>query len=99
MTVLTLQLSDSPVITLPSQLATQFGIKAGQVQVIFNKQRLIVTPVPASPSGPTDWEAYATALQELVTPYTFASVDQRDESYWEIVDPMFEETSHLISSS
>ena len=99
MTVLTLQLSDNPVITLPSQLARQVGLKAGQVQIIFGKQSLIVTPVAASASKTTDWDAYTTALQELVTPYTFPTEDQRDESYWEIVEPMFEETAHLVSSS
>lgn len=31
--------------------------------------------------------------------YTFPTIDQRDESYWEIVEPMFEETTHLVSSS
>lgn len=99
MTVLTLQLSDSPVITLPSQLATQAGIKEGQVQVIFKKQSLIVIPVVDNPPISDDWGSYTTALQELVVPYTFSSVDQRDESYWEIVEPMFEDTSHLVSSS
>ena len=99
MTVLTLKLSDSPVITLPSQLASQAGLKAGQVQVIFDQQSLLVTPVPASASSPIDWDGYTTALQELVAPYTFPTIDQRDESYWEIVEEKFEETSHLVSSS
>jgi hypothetical protein len=71
MTVLTLQLSDNPVITRPSQLASQVGFKAGQVQIIFGKQSFIVTPVAASnnDSDTTDWDAYTKAYQELVTPY------------------------------
>ena len=75
------------------------------------KQRLIVIPftkeakapkgslaLEADTSKTNDWDAYTTALHELVAPYTFPAEDQRDESYWEMVEPMFEETAHVVSS-
>lgn len=98
MTTLTLQLSDQPLVTLPAELAQQAGLEEGQVQLILGDHSLTV--VPATP--PTDyaarWQTVATTLREQAAQFRVSVEDRRDASYWEIVNPLFEETDRIAGS-
>lgn len=99
MTVLTLRVSDQPVITLPAELARLAGLEEGQVQVIPNEHRVTVLPL----SEPTDyaarWESLAAALRENAAQYDLAVADRRDAAYWETVAPLFAEAERAVGSA
>ena len=44
------------------------------------------------------WEAMAATLREQAVQFDFSLEDRRDASYWEIVNPLFEEVERLASS-
>lgn len=98
MTVLTLRLSDQPVITLPTEVARLAGLEEGQVQVIFNQQSITVLPITAPTDYTVRWESMAAALREQAAQLDLVPADQRDASYWETVAPLFEEAERLVGS-
>jgi antitoxin component of MazEF toxin-antitoxin module len=100
-TALTLRLSsDESVVTLPAELARQAGLEEGNVQVIVGQNSLTLTPT--MPSTDTDyairWEVMAAALREQAAQFDFSLEDRRDTSYWEVVNPLFEEAERMASS-
>jgi|WetSurMetagenome_2_1015567.scaffolds.fasta_scaffold281400_3 hypothetical protein len=96
MTLLTLRLSDQPVITLPAELARLAGLEEGQVQVIPNQQRITVLPIPAPADYTVRWENLAATLREQAAQLDLTPGDRRDASYWEMVAPLFDEAEHLV---
>jgi antitoxin component of MazEF toxin-antitoxin module len=98
MTTLTLQLSDKPVVTLPAELAHQAGLEEGEVQVILGEHSLTVIPVTPSADYTIRWEAMAATLREQAAQFGFSLKDRRDASYWEIVNPLFQEAERIASS-
>ncbi|PKO21853.1 MAG: hypothetical protein CVU38_12515 [Chloroflexi bacterium HGW-Chloroflexi-1] len=99
MTVLTLRLSNQPVITLPAELARLAGLEEGQVQVISNQQRVTVVPVPVRADYAVQWESMAAILREQATQFDLTPADRRDASYWETVAPLFAEAERLVGSA
>ena len=97
MTVLTLHLSDQPIITLPAELAHLAGLVEGQVQVISSQKRLTVLPVAVPTDYTVRWEAMAATLREQAAQFDLPLEDRRDAAYWETVAPLFEEAGHLVS--
>jgi len=99
MTVLTLRLSDQPVITLPAELARLAGLReGGQVQVIPDQQRVTVLPVPIASDYAAQWANLSATLREQAAQFDLAPSDRRDASYWETVAPLFAETEQSLSS-
>ena len=98
MTTLTLQLSDKPIATLPAELARQAGLEEGEVQVIFGEHSLTVMPATLPTDYTIRWNTMAATLREQAAQFDFSPEDQRDASYWEIVNPLFEEVERIASS-
>jgi antitoxin component of MazEF toxin-antitoxin module len=92
-----LQLSNQASVVLPTELARQAGLEAGEVQVILGAHRLIM--LPATPSIPyaKRWEAMSAALREQAVRFDL-SEDRRDADYWNVVAPLFEETERALGS-
>ena len=99
MTVLTLRLSDQPVITLPAELARLAGLEEGQVQVIPNQQRVTVLPMPVPDDYAVQWESMAAILREQAAQLDLTPADHRDASYWATVAPLFAEAERLVGSA
>ncbi len=98
MTTLTLQLSDKSIATLPAELAHQAGLEEGKVQVILGEHGLTVIPVTPPTDYTIRWKAMSATLREQAAQFDFSLEDRRDASYWEIVNPLFEETECMVSS-
>ena len=98
MATLTLQLSDESIVTLPAELAQQAGLEEGDVQVILGEHSLTVIPVMPSTDYTIRWEAMAATLREQAAQFDLSQEDHRDASYWEIVNPLFEEVERIASS-
>ena len=98
MTTLTLQLSDKPIATLPAELARQAGLEEGEVQVIFGEHSLTVIPITPPTDYTIRWKAMAATLREQAAQFDISLDDRRDASYWEIVNPLFEEVERIASS-
>jgi len=98
MATLTLQLSDESIVSLPAELAHQAGLEEGEVQVILGEHSLTVIPVTPSADYTIRWEAMAATLREQAAQFEFSLEDRRDASYWEIVNPLFEEAERTVSS-
>jgi len=98
MTTFILRLSDKSTVTLPVELARQAGLKEGKVQVILGERSLTVLPVTPAAGYAIRWEAMAATLRERATQFDFSPKDRRDASYWEIVNPLFEEAERIASS-
>ena len=99
MTTLTLQFSEQPVVTLPAELARRAGLMEGQVRVIFGEQGLTVMPTAPPTDYAVRWQTMAIDLREQASQFGLSLEDRRDAEYWEIVDPLYEETEHIISSA
>ena len=99
MTLLTLRLSDQPVITLPADLARLAGLQEGQVQVIPDPQRVTVLPIPALADYAARWESLSASLREQAAQFDLAPVDGRDAAYWETVAPLFDEAERFVSAA
>jgi len=98
MGTLTLRLSDESTVTVPAELAHQAGLKEGEVQVILGERSLTVMPVTSPADYQVRWEAMAQTLREQAVQFDFSLEDRRDASYWEIVNPLFEEVERSTSS-
>lgn len=99
MTVLTLRLSDQPVITLPAELARLAGLEEGQVQVIPHQQQVTVIPITASTDYTVRWKVMQAALREQAVQLDLIPADRRDASYWQTVAPLFAEADQLVGSA
>lgn len=92
-----LQLSDQTSVVLPTELARQAGLEAGEVQVILGAHRLIILPTAPSISYATRWEAMSATLREQAARFDLAE-DRRDADYWAVVTPLFEETERALGA-
>jgi len=95
----TLRLSDEPVVALPTDLARQAGLQEGIVQVTLGDHGLTVTPPPTETDYAARWKAMAMTLREQAAQFNVTLEDRRDASYWEIVNPLFEEADRMIGSA
>ena len=99
MTLLTLRLSDQPVITLPADLARLAGLQEGQVQVIPDPQRVTVLPMPA----PADYAARGKACPHRSASRPRNSIWLLSTAatpwYWETVAPLFDEAERFVSAA
>jgi hypothetical protein len=98
MALLTLRLSDQPVITLPTELARRAGLAEGQVQVIPNHRRVTILPIAAPADYTARWESLSVTLREQAAQFDLAPADGRDAAYWETVAPLFEEVERFIGA-
>ena len=100
MGTLTLRLSDESTVTVPAGLAHQAGLEEGEVQVILGERSLTVMAMtsPADADYEARWKAMAATLREQAAQFDFSLEDRRDASYWEIVNPLFEEVERSSSS-
>lgn len=98
MATLTLQLSDKSIVTLPAELARQAGLEEGDVQVVLGEHSLTVMPVAPPTDYTVRWAMMAASLREQAAQFHVSPEDRRDASYWEIVNPLFEEADRTASS-
>jgi len=98
MTILTLRLSDQPLITLPAELAQGLGLQEGAVQVIPGQHSLTLLPVIQPADYAARWSAMSATLREQAPELDLSGEDRRDAGYWAIVAPLFEEAERTISS-
>ena len=98
-TSFTLKLSDQPVITVPADVAHQAGLEEGQIQIILGKRSLTLVPHAPATDYTAHWDAVAATLREQAAQFDLVQEDRRDETYWDIVAPLFEETERTIGSS
>ena len=68
------------------------------MQVIFDEHSLTVIPITPPTDYTIRWNTMAATLREQAAQFDFSPEDQRDASYWEIVDPLFEEAERIASS-
>jgi len=99
MTVVPLRLSDQLLVTLPAELARQAGLSEGNVEVVLGEIGLTVLPGTPSSDYPARWEIMAAALREQTAQLVPSAEDRRDQSYWEIVAPLLEETARTVGST
>ncbi|MBL7064102.1 MAG: AbrB/MazE/SpoVT family DNA-binding domain-containing protein [Anaerolineae bacterium] len=98
MATLTLRLSNEFTVALPAKLARRAGLEEGKVQVILGERSLTVTPITPPTNYTIRWKSMATTLREQAAQFDFSPEDRRDASYWEIVNPLFEEVERIVSS-
>jgi hypothetical protein len=98
MPTLTLELSDAPKVTIPAELAHQAGLEEGQVQVLLGEHSLTVIPLASSADYSSRWQAMAHLFREQAAQFGLSLEDRRDASYWEIVQPLFDEAERIIGS-
>lgn len=99
MTVLTLRLSDQPVITLPAELARLAGLEEGQVRAVPDEHRVTVMPMLVTADYSARWDSLAAVLREQVVQFAPDLTDRRDASYWELVASLFAESERSIGSA
>ena len=97
MTTFPLLLSDKSAVVLPAELAHQAGLEEGDVQVILGEHSLTVVPSASATDYTTRWNAVAATLREQAVQFDLSLTDRRDASYWEIVNPLFEEAERMVS--
>jgi hypothetical protein len=99
MTVVPLRLSDQLMVTLPAELARQAGLSEGNVEVVLGETGLTVLPGTPSTDYTARWEIMAATLREQTPQLDLFVEDRRDQSYWEIVAPLFEEAARTVGST
>jgi len=97
MTTFPLLLSDKSTVVLPAELAHQAGLEEGDVQVILGEHSLTVIPSASATDYTIRWKAIAATLREQAAQFDLSLTDRRDASYWEIVNPLFEEAERMVS--
>jgi hypothetical protein len=94
MTTLTLQLSDESIVILPADLARQAGLEEGtSVEAMVTAEGLTIAPMRAYAET---WRVLENSLRYQATTLGLIGPDRRDETYWQIVDPMLHDLEHDI---
>jgi len=97
MSTLILQLSNEPIITLPSDLAQRAGLHEGTIlQATVSAEGLELRP--AEPVAyAVGWAARRAQLRERAIALDLYEPDRRDDEYWQIVTPLLEELDHELA--
>ena len=93
MAILTVQVSDESIVTLPADLAQQAGLEAGDsVEVVLTEQGL--TLAPARDYGRI-WQVLERHLRYQAQELGLVRPDRRDDAYWQVVEPMLHDMAQL----
>jgi len=100
MSTLILRLSNEPIVSLPADLAERAGLQEGtQVQAIISAEGLELRPANSEAAAYTaHWPALRAQLRERAAALGLYGPDRRDDEYWQIVTPLFEELEHELYS-
>lgn len=91
-----LRLSDEPIVALPAALVRQAGLEEGaSVKAVVTAKGLTIAP--ARDYAET-WRVLESRLRYQATALGLAGPDRRDETYWQIVDPMLQDLERDISA-
>ena len=86
---LTLQLSDEPVVTLPTGLARRAGLEEGDaIEAAITPEGLTLAPARDYAGA---WHALEERLRYQAADLGLTDIDRRDDEYWRIVEPMLQD--------
>jgi antitoxin component of MazEF toxin-antitoxin module len=100
MSILTLQLSNEPVVTLPADLAQRAGLQEGTaLEATVSAEGLELRPAGQETAAyAAGWPARQAQLRERAIALGLYQPDRRDDEYWQIVTPLLQELDHELPS-
>jgi antitoxin component of MazEF toxin-antitoxin module len=95
MTTLAVRFSSESVITLPAELARRAGLEeSGPVEVTLTAKGLLLTPA----TGAQSWRVLEERLRYQAANLELATSDERDDAYWQIVEPMLQDLEREVTA-
>ena len=89
MSILTIQVSDESIVTLPADLAQQAGLEAGDpVEVVLTEQGLTLA---LARDYRRIWQVLERRLRYQAEELRLVRPDKRDDAYWQVVEPMLQD--------
>jgi hypothetical protein len=98
MTAVVLRFSDEPTVTVPAELARLAGLEEGDVEIMLGDLSLTVVPASAASAYAARWVGIAARLREEARQFEIPITDPRDDTYWEIVNPLLEDAGRMLDS-
>jgi len=96
MTTLAVRFSAESVVTLPAELARRVGLEEGSpVEVTVTAEGLLLTPAADYAQS---WRVLEERLRYQAANLELAPSDERDDAYWQTVEPMLQDLEREIST-